>query len=124
MSCKNICKLCKKLVLTTAVTYAAPNLILTIPAGTYMADEKYCILISQDIPAATPVNAPVVVYIANGTVSYPLVSCDCVPVTARGIKTRTRYATVVKTTPTTGNFRLLGKLCNQTDRLPSIDGTT
>lgn len=124
MACKNICRLCNRLIISTAVAYTAPNLVVTIPAGSYLNDEKYCIVIAQTIPATAVVDAPVVIQIGDGTELYPLNTCDCRPVTARSIRTRTKYSTVVKTTATTGVFRLLGKLCNITDGLTAIDGTT
>ena len=111
MACKNICKLCDKLILSTSVTYNAPNLQISIQEGSYYNNEKYCIVIAQNIPAETPVDAPVTISIVNGTQVYPLTTCDCRPVTARAIRTRTKYSTVVKTDATSGIFRLLGKLC-------------
>ena len=111
MACKNICKLCDRLVLSTAVTYNAPNLQISIPEGSYYNDEKYCIVVAQNIPEDTPIDAPVVISIVNGTQVYPLTSCDCRQVTARAIRTRTKYSTIVKTDATGGVFRLLGKLC-------------
>ena len=111
MSCKNICKLCDKLILSTSVTYNAPNLQIGIPEGSYYNNEKYCIVIAQNIPTETPVDAPVTISIVNGTQVYPLTTCDCRPVTARAIRTRTKYSTVVKTDATSGIFRLIGKLC-------------
>lgn len=123
MACKNICKLCNKLIISTEIAYTAPNLVVTIPAGGYLDNEKYCIVIAQTIPATTVVDAPVVVQIGDGTELYPLLTCDGRPVTARSLRTRTKYSTVVKTTPTSGVFRLLGRLCNIADGLTSIDGT-
>ena len=114
MSCKNICKLCDKLILSTSVTYNAPNLQISIPEGSYYNNEKYCIVIAQNIPTETPVDAPVTISIVNGTQVYPLTTCDCRPVTARAIRTRTKYSTVVKTDATSGIFRLIGKLCHCT----------
>ena len=111
MACKNICKLCDRLVLSTAVTYNAPNLQISIPEGSYYNDEKYCIVVAQNIPADTPIDAPVVISIVNGTQVYPLTSCDCMQVTARAIRTRIKYSTIVKTDASGGVFRLLGKLC-------------
>ena len=111
MACKNICKLCDKLILSTSVTYNAPNLQIGIPEGSYYNNEKYCIVIAQNIPTETPVDAPVTISIVNGTQVYPLTTCDCRPVTARAIRTRTKYSTVVKTDATSGIFRLIGKLC-------------
>lgn len=111
MACKNICKMCGKLILSTAVTYNAPNLQISIPEGSYYDNCKYCIVVAQNVPAETPVDAPVVISVVNGTQVYPLTSCDCRPLTARAIRSRTKYSTVVKTDATTGVFRLLGNLC-------------
>lgn len=124
MACKNICKLCNKFILSTAIAYTAPNLVVTIPAGSYLDGEKYCLVLAQTIPVDTPVDAPVAVQIGTGTELYPITSCDCRPVTARAVRTRTKYSTVVKTTPTGGVFRLLGHLCGLSDGLTSINGTT
>lgn len=111
MACKNICKMCDKLILSTAVTYNVPNLQISIPEGSYYDNCKYCIVVAQNIPAETPVDAPVVISVVNGTQVYPLTSCDCKPLTARAIRSRTKYSTIVKTDATTGVFRLLGSLC-------------
>lgn len=123
MACKNICKLCDKLIISALVTYVAPNLVVSIPAGEYYNNEKYCIVVAQNIPAATVVDAPVVIQIGTGQTFYPLVNCDCRPVTARALRSRTKYSTVVKTTTTGGSFRLLGNVCNISNGLNSINGT-
>lgn len=125
MSCKPVCKLCDKLVISQDVTFDGTNLVINIPAGSYSDGCKYCIVVAQTIPAATTINAPVVVTIGAGTVLYPLTRCDCAQVTACGIRTRTRYSTRVVTTPTGGSFRLMGKTCcAPNNALLSIDGTT
>ena len=124
MACPTVCKLCKRLVISTAVTFTAPNLIITIPAGSYNDGEKYCIVVAQNIPDATTINAPVFIQIGDGTELYPLDKCDCSQATACGIRTRTRYSTKVVTTPTSGAFRLMGNLCcSPNNDLQSIDGT-
>lgn len=112
MACKNICKLCNKLIISTGVSYNAPNLWVTIPSGTYYDGEKYCIVVAQNIPANTPVDAPVKIVVEGGTQLYDLTSCDCKQVTARAIRTRTKYSTIARTNATTGGFKLLGKLCD------------
>lgn len=123
MSCRNICRLCPRLIISESVTFTAPNLIINLPAGAYQANEKYCIVVAQAIPDATIINAPVFVTIGDGTELYPLNRCNGVQATASGIRTRTRYATCVTTTATGGAFRLLGKICcYPTDNLTSIDG--
>ena len=124
MSCKNICKLCDKLILSRATIYNAPNLQITIPEGSYNNNEKYCIVTAQNIPTETPVDAPVVISIENGTQVYPLTACDCRPITARAIRSRTKYSVVVKTDTTTGVFRLLGNMCkcNMSNNRRALDG--
>ena len=118
------CKLCDRLIISQAVTFTAPNLIINLPAGAYQSCERYCIVVAQAIPDATTINAPVFITIGDGTELYPLNRCNGVQATASGIRTRTRYATRVATTATGGAFRLLGKICcYPTDNLTSIDGT-
>lgn len=118
------CKLCDRLIISQAVTFTAPNLIINLPAGAYQSCERYCIVVAQAIPESTTINAPVFITIGDGTELYPLNRCNGVQATASGIRTRTRYATRVSTTATGGAFRLLGKICcYPTNNLTSIDGT-
>lgn len=118
------CRLCDRLIISQAVTFTAPNLIINLPAGAYQNCEKYCIVVAQAIPEATTINAPVFISVGDGTELYPLNQCNGAQATASGIRTRTRYATKVTTTATGGAFRLLGKICcYPTDNLTSIDGT-
>ena len=125
MACSNVCKLCKKLVISTAVTFTGGNLIITLPAGAYNANEKYCIVVAQSIPTTTTINAPVYIQIGTGTILYPLQKCNCAQATACGVGTRTRYSTIVSTTPTGGAFKLLDKIyCAPNNNLSSINGTT
>lgn len=124
MACPTVCKLCKRLIISTAVTYTAPNLIITIPAGSYEDGEKYCIVVAQTIPTDTTITAPVFIQIGTGTELYPLDRCDCSQATACNIRTRTRYSTRVVTDANTGTFRLMGKTCCAPNNdLQSIDGT-
>lgn len=118
------CRLCDRLIISQAITFTAPNLIISLPAGAYQNCERYCIVVAQAIPDTTTINAPVFIAIGDGTELYPLNQCNGVQATASGIRTRTRYATKVTTTATGGAFRLLGKICcYPTDNLTSIDGT-
>ena len=123
MGCKNTCKLCDRLIISQAVTFAGDTLTINLPAGSYQDGCKYCIVVAQAIPAATTINAAVVVTIGDGTEEYPLAGCDCAQLTACSIRTRTRYATKVVTTPTGGSFKLLGRAaCAPNNNLISIDG--
>ena len=124
MACKPTCRLCDRLIISQSVTFTDGNLIVNIPAGSYNNGCKYCIVIAQAIPAATTINAPVVITIGTGTVQYPLTNRCCAQVTACGIKTRTKYSTVVSTSTTGGSFKMLG--CGSpcpTNNLRAIDGT-
>lgn len=124
MACTNVCKLCDRIRISTAVAFTTPNLVITLPAGSYEDGEKYCIVVAQNIPDATTINAPVFIQIGEGTELYPLQKCDCSQATACNIRTRTRYATRVVTSPTSGSFRLLGRVCCSPDNdLQAIDGT-
>lgn len=124
MACKSVCRLCDKLIISTAVTFTGGNLIITIPAGAYSDNCKYCIVVAQSIPAATTINAPVYIQIGTGTQLYPVNKCDCTQLTACGVRTRTKYSTIVETTSVGGTFRLLGRPCCQpNNNLRSINGT-
>lgn len=124
MACKTVCKLCPRLILSQAVTFADGNLLVNLPVGRYQARQKYCIVVAQTIPADTTINAPVYVTIGDGTELYPLNKCDCAQVTACALRTRTKYSACVVTTPTGGSFRLLGRpACSPDNTLAAVDGT-
>lgn len=124
MSCKNVCKLCDRLIISQAVTFADGTLTINLPAGSYGNGCKYCIVVAQTIPAATTITAPVVITIGDGTEEYPLTNSCCAQLTACAIRTRTKYATMVSTDATGGTFKLLGKpACAPSYALAAIDGT-
>ena len=124
MACKTVCRLCDRLVLSQAVTFADGTLTINLPAGSYANGEKYCIVIAQAIPEATTITAPVVITIGTGTEEYPLTNRCCAQVTAASLRTRTRYSTVVSTSATGGTFKMLGKgACAPVNNLIAIDGT-
>lgn len=124
MSCKNSCKLCKRFIISTSVTWNGTNVVVTIPAGSYLNNEKYCIVIAQSIPAAATINSTVLIQVGTGTQTYPLVKCNCRPFLAKDLSTRTRYSVCVETTPTSAVFRMLGNNCCHSDsNLVSVNGT-
>lgn len=124
MSCKNTCRICDRLVLSQAITFDGTNLVVNLPAGSYNNNEKYCVILAQAIPITTTIAAEVVFTIGDGTVEYPLVNRCCRPVTACGVRTRTKYSVCVQTTPTTATFRMLGNpSCQPNNNLTAIDGT-
>lgn len=124
MACRTSCRLCKRLILSESVEFTAgTGLIITIPSGSYNDGEKYCIVVSQSIPAETTISAPVYIQIGDAPVLYPLNKCDCTQASACSIRTRTRYSTRVETTSDSGIFKLLGRVaCSPDNRLNAING--
>lgn len=124
MACKNVCRLCPRLAISTAVAFTDGNLVITLPENTYRNGEKVCIVIAQNIPEETTITAPVVIQLGAGTVQYPLTTRCCAQVTACGVRTRTKYATNVVTSATGATFRLLGDpACTPNYNLATINGT-
>lgn len=124
MSCKNVCSLCRNLIISQAITFTNGNLIINLPAGSYENGRKICIVLAQVIPNTTTINAPVFITIGTGTTLYPLTKRNCAQVTACGIRTRTRYSVCVSTTATGGTFKMLGEpCCAPNNQLQSINGT-
>lgn len=110
MSCPTYQRLCNRLVISDAVTFADDTLTINIPSRAYNNGEKYCIVVAQSLPAETTVTAPVVVTIGEGATEYPLLNCNCTPVTACSINTRTRYSAIVRTGISGGSFVLNGRI--------------
>lgn len=124
MACKNVCKLCDRLVLSQAITFTGGNLVINLPAGSYNNNCKYCIVLAQAIPTTTTIGAPVVFTIGTGTELYPLVNRCCRPVTACGVRTRTKYSVCVETTATGATFKMLGNpACQPNNNLRAVNGT-
>lgn len=124
MSCKPVCQLCKNLVISDSVTFVGGNVVVDIPAGSYQDGQKVCLVIAQSIPTTATITAPVVITIGGGAQQYSLTTSCCQQVTACGIRTRTRYSTVVVTSATSGTFRMLGKpCCMPNSSLTAINGT-
>lgn len=109
MSCNNVCKLCKNLIISEAVAFdpTTNSLDITIADNGYRNCEKVCIVVAQTIPASTTINA--LVNIIVGGTRFPLQRCNCTQVTACEIRTRTKYSTRVVTNSVSGAFRLLGR---------------
>lgn len=123
MACNNVCRICDHLAISTAVAFTDGNLVITLPENTYRNGEKVCIVIAQAIPAETTIAAPVVIQIGDGAELYPLTTRCCNPVTACGVRTRTKYATRVATSATGANFRMLGNpMCSPNYSLETING--
>lgn len=121
---KYCCKACDRLVISAGVTFADGVLTIDLPAGSYNDCQRYCILIGQEIPAATTRGATVEFTIGGGTETYPFLDCCGVQITQEAISYRYRYMTRVRTNAAGGSFNWLGKgVCSPIARLTSIDGT-
>lgn len=124
MACKSVCQVCKKLVISQAINFTENTLIVDLPAGSYQDGCKYCIIFAQTIPQTATIGSNVVFTIGSGTVQYPLVNRCCRPVTACGIRSRTKYSVVVETTASGATFKMLGNpACSPSNNLTAINGT-
>lgn len=125
MVCKPVCQLCKRLILSQTITFTGGNLVVNLPDGNYSNGEKYCIVMAQSIPTTATINAPVVFTIGDGTAQFPLTNRCCAPVTACGVRTRTKYSAIVVTNATGGTFRMIGKpCCSPSNDLTAINAET
>lgn len=126
MSCKNSCRLCDKLIISQSVSIVTVNdvdtVVIDLPERTYNDNCKYCIIIAQAIPTTATIGSPVAFSIGGDTTTvYPFVKCDCSQITVCGIRTRTRYATVVSTNAIGGVFKSLGGIsCYPINNLTSL----
>jgi hypothetical protein len=125
MSCKPVCQLCPKLILSQTITFTGGNVVVNLPDGSYTNGEKYCIVLAQTIPTTATINAPVVFTIGAGTTTFPLINRCCAQVTACGVRTRTKYSTVVVTSATGAAFRMIGNpCCSPSNNLAAVDAAT
>ena len=130
MSCKNSCRLCDKLIISQSVSIVTVNgvdtVVVDLPDRAYNDNCKYCIIIAQAIPTTATIGSPVAFSIGGDTTTvYPFVKCDCSQITVCGIRTRTRYATVVSTNAIGGVFKSLGGIsCFPTNNLTSLPAPT
>ena len=125
MSCKPVCQLCSKLILSQTITFTGGNVVVNLPDGSYTNGEKYCIVLAQTIPTTATINAPVVFTIGAGTTTFPLTNRCCAQVTACGVRTRTKYSTIVVTSATGAAFRMIGNpCCSPSNNLAAVDAAT
>lgn len=123
--CIRDCKLCNKLILSTAINYDATTntVIVGLPAGSYGNNCKYCIVLVQSIPTSATISSPVVFSIGTDPTQYPFVNCDCTPIYACQIKTRKIYPTRVNTSISSGVFKYIGRCklpCNPDTTVQSL----
>lgn len=124
--CIKNCRLCRNIVISTAVTIVTvggvDTLLIDIPAGFYPDCRHVCLVVAQAIPTTATITMPVAISIGgNTTTVYPIVNCDCTQVTACAIRARTKYGLRINTTATSAVFKTLNKLtCYPEDTLAVI----
>lgn len=113
MECIKNCRLCDKLILSTAINYDSTTnqVIVALPANSYGNCQKYCIVLAQSLPTASRINAQVVFTIGTNATRYPFVNKDCTPIYATQLRTRRVYNTRVNTAVNTGVFKYIGNCC-------------
>lgn len=114
-NCIKNCRLCKNIVISTAVTVVTVDgtdtLVIDIPSGFYPDCGRVCLVVAQTIPATATITMPVAISIGGDTTTvYPILNCDCTQVTACAIRTRTKYGLKVNTTATSAVFRTIKQL--------------
>lgn len=124
MPCKNTCRICDKIRITTAVNIVGNTVVYNLPSGSYSSDSCYCIILAQNVPQNAQIGANIAFSIGGTAIQYPFLSCDCKPLTSCSVRGRTRYKVRVETTPTGGVFKMVGRACPcPTNNLASINGT-
>lgn len=125
-NCIKNCRLCRNIVISTAVTVVTVDgtdtLVIDIPTGFYPDCRRVCLVVAQTIPTTATIAMPVAISIGGDTTTvYPVVNCDCSQVTACAIRTRTKYGLCISTTATSAVFKSLKPLtCYPTETLAVI----
>ena len=106
------------------LTFADGTLTINVPQRAFNAGCPYFLRIVDEIPAETTIGAAVVITIGEGTVEYPLLGCNGVPLTAEYLRSNYSYPVTVVSNSTTGAFKLLAPICYAKSNASfSIDGT-
>lgn len=123
MNCYKILRIDPRSITPVAVTFAADTLTINLPQMAYNVGGVYFLRLTEPIPDATTINAPVVVTVGDGTVTYPLLSKCGGQVTAASLRSGYSYPlTVVSSNG--GAFKVLDKLwCAPVNAITSVDGT-
>lgn len=128
-NCIKDCRLCRNIVISTAVTVVTidgvDTLVIDIPTGFYPDCRRVCLVVAQTIPTTATIAMPVAISIGGDTTTvYPIVNCDCSQVTACAIRTRTKYGLRISTSATSAVFKTIRPLtCYPTETLAVIPVT-
>lgn len=123
MNCYKILRIDPRSITPVAVTFAADTLTINLPQMSYNVGGVYFLRLTEPIPDATTINAPVVITIGDGTVTYPLLSKCGGQVTAASLRSGYSYPVTV-VSGNGGAFKVLDKLwCAPVNAITSVDGT-
>lgn len=123
MNCFKILRIDPRSITPAAVTFAADTLTINLPQMAYNVGGVYFLRLTEPIPEATTINAPVVITIGDGTVTYPLLSKCGGQVTAASLRSGYSYPVTV-VSGNGGVFKVLDKLwCAPVNAITSVDGT-
>lgn len=126
--CNNSCNECPRKIYSDSVTVVTVDtvatLVIDVPAQSFNNNQRGCIVITQTIPDTATINMPVAISIGGvTTMVYPVVNCNCAPVTACQLRTRRRYPFAVRVSGTSGTFKILRNLscapCNNDGVIPA-----
>lgn len=121
--CIQNCRLCDKLILSTAINFDSENnqVVVALPENSYGNCQKYCIVLAQNIPTSATINSQVVFSIGSNATRYAFVNKDCTPIFASQIRTRRIYPTRVNTAVNTGVFKYIGSCCLPSNAITTIN---
>lgn len=119
MTCIKDNQICRRAIFSQSITLVTVDgtdtLVIDIPAGSYADGGRYCLFVTQAIPAANW-NVPVAISIGGVTTTvFPLVGCNGAQIIVKQLNTGMRYP-VRPSTIGTGSFRVLsGMRCCPTN---------
>lgn len=124
MGCFKILRIDPRSITAASITFAADTLTINLPQRTYNAGGVYFLRLTDEIPDTATINAPVVITIGEGTVTYPLLSKCGGQVTAASLRSGYSYPITLVNGGTDGAFKVLDKLwCAPSNAVTSADGT-
>lgn len=113
--CRNTCDECSRKVYSDSVTVVTvggvATLVVDVPSQIFTNCSRGCLVITQNLPDTATIFMPVAISIGGVTTTvYPVVDCNCNPVTAPMLRTRRRYPFKVSVNGTSATFKILKNL--------------
>lgn len=123
--CTISCNECCRKIFTDGVSIVTiddiDTLVIDIPQQSFTNLQRGCIVITQTIPTTATLAMPVAISIGGDTtVTYPVVSCSGLQVTAPMLRARRRYPFKVFTNTVSGSFVFKNLCCAPNTALVTI----